>query len=108
MSSGLERGYSSPSLSSARGSNFSACCSFLVQALIFGVLAGALVRYVVLLLPGLGVFVGSSLVRLVLITVGFGTVGGKGVVTASPPGLVNQLRKVFLIQQKRNFFPEKQ
>ena len=42
------------------------------------------------------VFEGSFLVRLVLITVGFGTLGGKGVVMASPPGLVNQLRRVFL------------
>ena len=33
-------------------------------------------------------------VRLVPITVGFGTLGGKGVVMASPPGLVNRLRRV--------------
>ena len=37
----------------------------LVQALIFGDLAGTLVRYFVLLLHCLGVFVDSSLVRLV-------------------------------------------
>ena len=67
----------------------------LVQALIFGDLAGTLVRYFVLLLHCLVVFVGSSLVRLVPITVGFGTLGGKGVVMASLPGLVNRLRRVF-------------
>ena len=60
----------------------------------FGDPVGILVRYFVLLLHCLGVFVGSSLVRLVPITVGFGTPGGKGVVTASPPGLVNRLRRV--------------
>ena len=53
---------------------------------------GALFRALVAL-PG--VFVGSSLVRLVPITVGFGTLGGKGVVMASPPSLVNRLRRVF-------------
>ena len=53
-------------------------------------------RYFVLLLHCLGVFVGSSLVRLVPITVGFSTLGGKGVVKASPPGLVNRLRRIFL------------
>ena len=51
-----------------------------VQALIFGDLAGTLERYFVPLLLYLGVFVGSFLVRLVLITVDFGTLGGRGVV----------------------------
>ena len=41
------------------------------------------------------VFVGSFLVTLALITVGFGTLGGQGVVMASPPGLMNQLWRVF-------------
>ena len=67
----------------------------LVQALIFGDLAGTLVRCFVLLLHCLEVFEGSSLVELVPITVGFGTLGEKGVVMASPPGLVNRLRRVF-------------
>ena len=57
-----------------------------------GDLAGILVRYFVLLLVCMAVFVGSSLVKwvLVLITVGFGTLGGKGVVMASLPGLVSR------------------
>ena len=53
---------------------------------------GALFRALVSL-PG--VFVDSSLVRLLPITVGFGTLGGKGVAMAPPPGLVNRLRSVF-------------
>ena len=57
---------------------------------------GALFR-VLVALPGM--FVGSFLVRLVLITVGFGTLGGKGLVMASPPGLVNQLRRVFFFNE---------
>ena len=47
------------------------------QALTFGDLAGILVRYFVLLLVCLAVFVGSFLVTLVLITAGFGTLGGR-------------------------------
>ena len=60
-----------------------------VQALIFGDLAGTLGLYFVLLLLYLMVFVGLFLVMLVQITVGFGTLGGKGVVMASPPGLLS-------------------
>ena len=53
-------------------------------------------RYFVLLLFFcLAVFVGSSLVILVPITVGFGTLGGKSVVMALLPGLVSRPRKVF-------------
>ena len=52
-------------------------------------------RYFVLLLVCLAVFVGSFLVMLVPITVGFGTLGGKGVVMAFHPGLVSRPRKVF-------------
>ena len=54
---------------------------------------GALFRALVAL-PG--VFVGLFLVMLVRITVGFDTLGGKGVIMASPPGLVNRLRFFFL------------
>ena len=54
--------------------------SSLVQALTFGDLAGTSGRYFVLLLLYLGVFAGLFLVMLVQITVGFGTLGGKGVV----------------------------
>ena len=48
----------------------------LFLSLIFGDLAGILVRYFVLLLVCLAVFVGSSPVTLVPVTVGFGTLGG--------------------------------
>ena len=64
----------------------------LVQALIFGDHAGILVRYFVLLLVCLVVFVGSSLVKWVPIPVRFGTLGGKSVVMASLPGLVSRPR----------------
>ena len=67
----------------------------LVQTLIFCDLAGMLVRYFVLLLHCLGVFVGSSLVILVPITAGFGTLGGRSVFMALLPGLVSRLQKIF-------------
>ena len=68
---------------------------FLVQALIFCDLVGILVRCFVLLLVCLAVFVGSFLVIWVLITAGFGTLGGRSVDMALLPGLVSRARKVF-------------
>ena len=69
---------------------------FLVQALIFGDLAGKLERYFVLLLVCLAVFADSFRVILVPITAGFGTLGGKSVVMALHPGLESRPRAVFL------------
>ena len=67
----------------------------LVQALMFGDPAGIFVRYFVLLLVCLAVFVGSFLVILVLITAGFGTLGGRSVVIALHPGLVSLRLRIF-------------
>ena len=65
----------------------------LVQALIFGVPAESLGLFFGHCVPGLVVLVGFCLVILVLITVGFGTLGGRSVVVASLPGRGSQPRR---------------
>ena len=83
----LDLGKAVPPGTAGQVAQFQCRLFLLVQTLTFGDLAGTMVRYFVLLLHCLKVFVGANHSRL-------RHIGWKGVVMASPSHLVNQFRSV--------------